>query len=363
MKLYEATLVEQPDPRMPLVAISPRNGWHEEVRLGGIVILNIGSNLDVPIKYNTPALILQAEGVNVLLGYHNPGDKVKRTPKTIVDGDMFLTSGKTRGIRTSEDGSIELVNMFTKADGEIVIVPLVSYSPENELKVTFEKLVFDMFGANTGGNIAWTQDETLGFNTFISNYKTSNQDLGPRIYHEISGGPAGPKIKYIWDVSPTPVGGVLPAAIDIGLPLSMQVNMDGTSPFSLTLNSGPAPLFQLNIGATGDMEIVSGLAGPSIKLTSTGDVEVKSLGGTGTITMSPIGEVTVKGTKSVKIEGTGGVDMVGLGQSLMDQLSLFIQQYLAHTHPTGTGPSGPPIQAPSTLTGPYANIKAMKGSA
>lgn len=361
MKLYEAFLREPNENSPTLTAVAPANAWHQDVVLRHVVVLKIAEGLALPIRYNTPALILNTDSMNILLGYFDPADKTQHTKKTIADGDMFLTCGSTRGLRTSEDGGIEIVNMYRKDTGEIIINPIVSYGRDNALNVTLESLMIDMLGANAGGNIAWTQDKELGFNTFIENYKGSNKDVGPRVHHKIEGGPDGLTVQYIWDVTPGPVGGALPNLIDTALANSIKIAMSGTKPFSFTHNLGPAAQLEISVDPAAGLSVKNLITQAEISIASSGEVSIKSAGGLGTITMSPAGAIDVKAKTTINIEANAGFQIKGKGQELLTQLSEFIQQYVMHTHATGVGPSGPPITAGETITGPKLKIKVMAG--
>ena len=67
----------------------------------------------------------------------------------------------------------------------------------------------------------------------------------------------------------------------------------------------------------------------SLKLTNTGAASMQGL----------LGEVTVGVSGKVKVKG--------LVASLKEILNEFIEEFLSHTHPTGTGPSGPPMPGAS----------------
>lgn len=365
MRLFEAFLQEPTDANPTLTAIAPATAWSQKTYLRHVVVLKIGEGMALPIRYNSPALILNTESMNILLGYFDPADKHKHFKKTIADGDMFLTCGSTRGVRTGDDGGVELVNMFRKDDGEIVITPIVSYSKDNELKIGLEKLVIDMLGANAGGNIAWTQDKTLGFNTFATNYKTSNKDIGPRVYSVIEGTPSGPSIKYIWDVTPSPVGGVMPDLIETGLPQNVKVKMGGGTPFSFTYNLGPAAQLEISIDPTGALTIQNKINQAMIAIDTSGAVTAQGTAGLGKVEMSPAGKVSISGVTGVSIDGTAGLSLKGAGgQVLSEILANVIQNLMAHTHVTAMGPSGPPLP-PAVVQLPIqlGLAKAFKGGA
>ena len=363
MKLHEAFL-RPPTKANPVIsAIAPATGSRSKTTLNNIVVLAIGDNVSVPVRYNKPAAILQTESMNILLGYFDPADKTKHNKRTIADGEMFLTCGETRGLRLSDDGSIEFVSMFVKDDGTIITTPLMTFSKDNELNIKMEKLIVDMFGANTGGNIAWTQDKLFGLNTFKTNYKGSNKDMGPRYKAETKGTMTGIVTTFFQDLTPSQISTVPAATTEILTPLSLQIEVSPRNPFKMMLNALAVSMFDITISKKGDITIKNNTVKASIKMAATGEIEIKSTAGMGKITMSPTGDIAIKGKMAVSIDGTGGVNIKGAGKSLMTELQSVLTTLSTHIHPTSMGPSGPPATSSAIAESAATIGVAIKGKA
>lgn len=365
MRLWDVVLLERNEETKSLIAQSVANSHQSKQIFRDVMMLKFGDGVALPVKYNSPAYMLQTKVGNILLGYYDSSDTRNRTKTIIPEGDMYLTAGKSRAVRTSDDGSVQICSVFVKEDGTMVFNPIISFNDKNVLDVKIEQLVIDMFGANAGGNIAWSQDSNTGFNTFIENYKGSNKDIGPRIYHKIEGGPSGLTIKYMWDVTPGPVGGALPDLIETALAKNIKVEMTGVKPFSFTYNLGPAAQIELSIDATGAFSIQNKINQAKIGIDTAGAVTVQGAAGLGKVEMSPAGKVSISGVTGVSIDGTAGLSLKGAGgQVLSEILANVIQNLMAHTHVTAMGPSGPPLP-PAVVQLPIqlGLAKAFKGGA
>ena len=348
MRLWEVVVTGRDERTGSLIAESITSSTQRRETFGQVVVLKLGDNFLLPVKLNTPALLLQSDAGNILLGYYDPSDKGYRKKTTVIDGDMFLTCGKTRAVRLSADGNVEVCATFVKDDGTIVHVPMMSYSMNNELKISVESLMIDMFGGSAGGNIVWTQDPVTGFNTFEENYKTNNKDIGPRIYKKIEGSPTGPSIKYIWDVTASPVGGVLPSMISTALPLSIGMNISPAMPIEFALKAGPAPLFAVTLSPLGELVIKNSVTQASITMSPLGDMTLQSAASLAKINMSASGKIDIDSKTTISINGLMGADITGMGTSLMTMLQQFFIAYTTHIHATGVGPSSPPV-VPNTF--------------
>lgn len=361
MKIWQVELVEQDSSVNGLVARAAETS-HQSMRIfKDVLLLKHRDGLAIPVLYGKSAIMLQSDVGNILLGYYDSTDLHNRTKTIISNGDEYLKAGESRAIRTSKDGQIQICNVFVKDNGEIVFSPIVSYDDKNMLDIKLDSLVVDMFGANAGGNIAWSQDKELGFNTFIENYKGNNKDVGPRMNHKIEGGPTGMTFEYIWDVTPGPIGGALPALLDTLLPMNMRLDMKGGKPFNLSYNLGPVAQTEISIDAQNNLKIKH-ITGAEMVIDTLGNVTVQSTGGLASIKMSLTGEVTIDGALDVAINGLTGVDMYGVNQSLLDVVKDIALAAATHIHPTGTGPSGPPVQAAS-FTEAAATATVIKGTA
>ena len=133
-----------------------------------------------------------------------------------------------------------------------------------------------------------------------------------------------------------------------------------------------------DMGLTGGIELNLGLAGLSSSITQSfpGDIDLSSTLGLkgitasallGNISMSTLlssfdlkntGSASMKGLLGEVTVGTSGkVKVKGLIASLAEILNELIDIITEHTHPTGTGPSGPPMP-PASVKLPL--LKSLK---
>jgi hypothetical protein len=96
-------------------------------------------------------------------------------------------------------------------------------------------------------------------------------------------------------------------------------------------------LSSMDLGLSGSASLTGLLA--SLTLASSGSAKMEGL----------LGEVSVSTAGKVKIKGVVA--------SLKEILDALIDEILNHTHPTGTGPSGPPMP-PATVN--LALLKSLK---
>jgi hypothetical protein len=94
---------------------------------------------------------------------------------------------------------------------------------------------------------------------------------------------------------------------------------------------------EMSLGMTGDAQL-SGLMG-TLKLPASGAALMQGL----------LGEVSVSASGKVKVKG--------IANSLKEILDEFVDIFLSHTHPTGTGPSGPPMPPASVKANLLKSIK------
>jgi len=143
----------------------------------------------------------------------------------------------------------------------------------------------------------------------------------------------------------------------------------------IEMNLGIAGLgASIAIKPFGDIELTSNLGLTGIKgETLLGDVSFSSLlssmdlGLSGAASLKGLlASLTLATTGAAKMEGllgevsigsSGKVKVKGLVASLKEILDTLIDEILNHTHPTGTGPSGPPMP-PATVN--LALLKSLK---
>ncbi len=93
----------------------------------------------------------------------------------------------------------------------------------------------------------------------------------------------------------------------------------------------------MTLGLTGDAQLSGVLS--TLKLETSGAAMMQGL----------LGEVSVSSSGKVKVKG--------LANSLKEILDEFVDIFLSHTHPTGTGPSGPPMPPASVKGNLLKSIK------
>ena len=96
-------------------------------------------------------------------------------------------------------------------------------------------------------------------------------------------------------------------------------------------------LSTMKLGLAGDVKLSGLLA--SLALKTSGSAQMSGL----------LGEVTIGTSGKVKVKGL----MASLGEILKE----LIDQILNHTHPTGTGPSGPPMPPASVQLNLLKSLK------
>jgi len=77
-----------------------------------------------------------------------------------------------------------------------------------------------------------------------------------------------------------------------------------------------------------------------------------------TLKLEPSGAALMQGLLGeVSVSASGKVKVKGIANSLKEILDEFVEIFLSHTHPTGTGPSGPPMPPASVKANLLKSIK------
>lgn len=130
----------------------------------------------------------------------------------------------------------------------------------------------------------------------------------------------------------------------------MLIDKDGT--VAVTDAQGAKLTLDANAGEI----VIEDANGNTMTMSSTGTAVEDSNGNT--IEMTASG-VTIKGGVKVVIEG-GTVELGGEGGEGIIKGDSFLQMFGAHTHPTGVGPSGPPIPpAPAWISTKSMKVKTL----
>ena len=106
-------------------------------------------------------------------------------------------------------------------------------------------------------------------------------------------------------------------------------------------------LSTMELGLTGDAKLAGVLS--TLELSTAGAAQLSGV--LATLKLESSGAALMQGLLGeVSVSASGKVKVKGLANSLKEILDEFVEIFLSHTHPTGTGPSGPPM--------PPASIKA-----
>jgi hypothetical protein len=140
-----------------------------------------------------------------------------------------------------------------------------------------------------------------------------------------------------------------------------KIGMESTDNFlsgGIEMNLGLAGLgASIALKPLGDIELNSVLGVTGIKASALlGNIQMSSL--LSTFKLSNTGAAQMQGLLGeVSVGVSGKVKVKGLVASLKEILDTLIDEVLNHTHPTGTGPSGPPMP-PATVN--LALLKSLK---
>ena len=94
----------------------------------------------------------------------------------------------------------------------------------------------------------------------------------------------------------------------------------------------------------------------SLTLSEAGDAQLSGL--LSTLKLESSGAALMQGLLGeVSVSSSGKVKVKGLANTLKEILDEFVDIFLSHTHPTGTGPSGPPMPPASVKGNLLKSIK------
>ena len=110
----------------------------------------------------------------------------------------------------------------------------------------------------------------------------------------------------------------------------------------------------MELGVMGSASLTSAMS--SLDLSATGDATMAGL--MGTVDLAVSGAASMQGMLGeVTVSSSGKLKLKGLATTMAECINEIIEQFLNHTHPTGTGPSGPPMPPASVQMN---LIKSMK---
>ena len=113
-------------------------------------------------------------------------------------------------------------------------------------------------------------------------------------------------------------------------------------------------LSTLELGLTGDAKLAGILS--TLELSTAGAAQLSGV--LATLKLESSGAALMQGLLGeVSVSASGKVKVKGIANSLKEILDEFVDIFLSHTHPTGTGPSGPPMPPASVKANLLKSIK------
>ena len=113
-------------------------------------------------------------------------------------------------------------------------------------------------------------------------------------------------------------------------------------------------LSTMELGLTGDAKLAGVLS--TLELSTAGAAQLSGV--LATLKLESSGAALMQGLLGeVSVSASGKVKVKGLANSLKEILDEFVDIFLSHTHPTGTGPSGPPMPPASVKGNLLKSIK------
>jgi len=305
----------------------------------------------------SPALLLETGGQYFVLGYFTRSQYQEDEQIVLVDGEAFIKAGETRAIVISPTGTIGIYDFIRKPDGTIVKTPKFLYDGEtDDLIFNVDQLILSMYGAGSHGNVTLERDAVTGNFSYKIEGKTSDKDGSPRFSMIVANTISGPVLTYKMDNVPSPINPAFKAASFLPV-TKLEIKLGSQGPTGKVIDVTVNELFEFTVDMLGNVALKSGPEGLGvIEMKPTGQIDIKSgPEGLGTVQMLPTG--------AIKIAGKAGVSLKGPSAELMTVLADFIQLYMTHVVPTGTGPSGPPVNAAAAGILKAKVLAGIKGTA
>lgn len=306
--------------------------------------IHIGGNHDhsVPLEFGEMVLLITDENYNYILAYH-------KNNYSVFEGIHYIFMGDSEAIVYDSDGSFRISKVIKKEDGSVVEIPRLRYDSDKNIDLQLSEYNIAVSGLSAlKGEL-----DTLGFYSHKFTTKGRYDDTGIRYKKEIKGGITGIVSTETVDVSPSPIGGVPEKLMNIASPLSLTIDKSSIAPLDISLNTLAVNLANIKIDPIGSITVTSGVApsGTSVSMSPLGDFEVKNplakakINIDGSIEMSNnIGSIKIDALGSISVNGLK-FDVTTPSGSLMTILSAITNLLSTHIHPTGTGPSGPPVSS------------------
>jgi hypothetical protein len=203
-----------------------------------------------------------------------------------------------------------------------------------------------------------------------SSFRMGAQDLGKFMGFSLTTGdmiqPLIPMARIWGGIGEGNEAAGIEAGATAALKGSYVVNLDGSLDMKAMKGLG-----QIEMNKLGEIDI-RGLAGISSMKIGTEGIDISALSGVNKATFngvgislssgSGLGELSMSAAGVSKLIGMAGIDLLGPNkQSLIKAIISFLNgTFASHTHPTGAGPSGPPVVLP---TSDVIKLEAIKGGA
>ena len=340
-------------------------------------------------------VLILPSGKAYILGFifnYDASGKYKSDNKTfeencdkLADGERMFVGGLGSYIKLSRDATIEIfssafLKLLLDPNGQIAKIDAKNYS----LRTLSASILSD-------GNVVWKFDDVTGAFSYHSEMRTTANDFYPKFTLDIapplkSGEKSNIIFKY--DNGPSAVPQVTPFLPILSTIIRLGAQTNGVvfqisinSILDITLNNfgevevstlkgltnikldktgnitAKATAGQIKMTPAGNIELSS--PGGKINLSPAGDIELTSPGGkinltpTGNIEASnPVGKMNLSPAGNIELSSpggkinlspAGGIKLKGNAGEVLQIVSTFMQLFMTHIHPTGTGPSGPAV--------------------
>jgi len=215
------------------------------------------------------------------------------------------------------------------------------------------------FGVQTGGGCSINATDSLNISVFGLLPMTSG---GYSVKTDATLGKMGWEVTdnllsggYEWNLGLGGIGASI-SMMPLGdIVFDSKLGLDGITGTALL---GPVTfsslLSTMELGLTGDAKLAGILS--TLELSAAGDAQLSGV--LATLKLESSGAALMQGLLGeVSVSSSGKVKVKGIANSLKEILNEFVEIFLSHTHPTGTGPSGPPMPPASVKANLLKSIK------
>jgi len=268
---------------------------------------------------------------------------IKATGKLILDCDSYVLKKKTGG------GTEKTVGDLSQEIGGKQSIKAGAMSLNTQ----------GGFGVQTGGGCSINATDSLNISVFGLLPMTSG---GYSVKTDATLGKMGWEVTdnllsggYEWNLGLGGIGASI-SMMPLGdIVFDSKLGLDGITGTALL---GPVTfsslLSTMELGLTGDAKLAGVLS--TLELSTAGAAQLSGV--LATLKLESSGAALMQGLLGeVSVSSSGKVKVKGIANSLKEILNEFVEIFLSHTHPTGTGPSGPPMPPASVKANLLKSIK------